>query len=224
MTAITSIFEYRGSRGWVILAGESPYVRGSETLVLDSIKGLLGPERSQVILTPGGKIPSSAQSFIKDFEALIHGDLKIIDPLEMTPALIQSACQDAQLVLALGGSREDWVTIFAEERMPNDPDLIIAEDSLLMAIGCLVSLLGEWSYDPDQDQISDGIGWFPHAIFMLGPEAPASKKGIRQIIEEQMKSYALSLAPETIIAIGPHGKVEIWGEAAPEILLGQGWV
>lgn len=208
----------------MILAGESPSIRGSETLVLDSIKGILASEKSLVVLTPGGKIPSSAQPLIKDFEALVCRDLKIIDPLNMTPALIQSACQDAQLVLALGGNREDWATIFAEERMPADPDLIITENSLFMAIGRLVSLLGEWIYDPDQDQISNGIGWFPKAIFLSGSEAPASKKGIRQKIESQMNSYALSLAPETIIAIGPQGNIEIWGDAAPEILLGPGWL
>ena len=224
MTAISNIFEHRGSRGWVILAGESPSIRGSGTLVLDLIKGLLGSEKSLVVLTPGGKIPSAAQPFIKDFEALICRDLKIIDPLDMTPALIQSACQDEQLVLALGGNHEDWATVFAEERLPADPDLIIAENSLFMAIGRSVSLLGEWTYDSDQDHVSEGIGWFPSAIFLSSSEAPASKKGIRQKIESQMNSYALSLAPETIIAIGPQGKVEIWGDAAPEILLGPGWL
>lgn len=224
MTTPSKIFEHRGSRGWVILAGESPSIRGSETLVLDSIKGLLASEGSLAVLSPGGEIPSAAQPFISDFEVMIYGDLKIIDPLNTTPAFIQAVCQEARLVLALGGKREDWITSFAEERMPTDPDLIITENTMFMAIGCLVSLLGEWTYDPDRDQISDGIGWFPKAVFMLSSDAPASIKEIRQKIETQMKSYALSLAPETIVAIGPQGKVEIWGDAAPEILLGQGWL
>lgn len=224
MTAISRIFERRGSRGWVILAGESPSVRGSETSALDSIKGLMGSEGALVVLVPGGKIPFSAQTFISDFEALLSGGLKIIDPLDMTQALIRTTCQETQLVLAMGGKREDWVAIFADERMPDDPDLIIAENSVFIAIGSLVLLLGEWVYDPDRDQISDGIRWFPNAIFLPGLEAPASERGVRQKIETQMKSYAISIAPDTIIGIGPQGKVEIWSDAAPEILLGQGWV
>ena len=224
MTANPRIFERRGSRGWVILAGESPSVRGSETSALDSIKHLKESDRALVVLAPKGEIPSSAQSFMSDFEALVRGGLKIYDPLEMTPALIRKTCQEAQLVLAMGGNREDWVAVFAEKRLPVDPDLIIAEKTVFVAIGSLVSLLGEWIYDPDHDQISDGIGWFPKAIFLLGPEAPGSKSAVRQKIETQMKSYALNLAPDTIIAVGLQGKVEIWSEAAPEILLGQGWV
>lgn len=224
MTAISRIFERRGSRGWVILAGESPFDRGSETSALDSIKRVMGPEGALVVLAPGGEIPSSIQPFVNDFEERLGGNLKMIDPLEVDQTLIQTTCQKAQLVLAMGGDREGWAAIFTEERMPADPDLIVAENSVFIAIGSLVSVLGEWTYDPDRDQISEGIGWFPNAIFLPSSEAPASKMGVRQKIEAQMKSYAIGIAPDTIIGIGPQGKVEIWSEAAPEILLGQGWV
>jgi hypothetical protein len=108
--------------------------------------------------------------------------------------------------------------------LPAGPDSIVAENSVFIAMGSLISVLGEWIYDPDRDQISDGIGWFPKAIFLPGIEAPASKESVRQKIETQMKSYAISIAPDTIIGIGPKGKVEIWGDTAPEILLGKGWV
>jgi hypothetical protein len=108
--------------------------------------------------------------------------------------------------------------------LPADPDSIVAEHSLFIAMGSLISVLGEWVYDSDSDQITDGIGWFPKAIFLPGLEAPASIKGVQQKIEAQMKSYAISIAPDTIIGVGPQGKVEIWSDAAPEILLGKGWV
>jgi len=224
VTAISRIFERRGSRGWVILAGESPFVRGSETVAMDSINNIMDSEGALVVLAPGGQIPSSIQPFVNNFNERLGGSLKMIDPLDVDQALLQTICQKAQLVLAMGGTREDWVTIFAEERMPADPDLIVAENSVFIGIGSLVSLLGEWVYDPQSDQISDGIGWFPNAIFLPGFEAPASKNVIRQKIKEQMKSYAISIAPDAIIGVGPQEKVEIWSDAAPEILLGQGWV
>lgn len=224
MTATSRIFERRGSRGWVILAGESPSVHGSETLALGSIKKLMGTEGAMVVLAPGREIPSSIRPFFNDFEARLGGSLKMIDPLDVDQTFIQTTCQKAQLVLAVGGDREGWVASFSEERMPADPDLIVPEKSVFIAVGSLVSVLGEWTYHLDRDQISDGIGWFPNAIFLPGPEAPATKRRVRQKIEEHMKSYAISIAPNTIIGIGPQGQVEIWSEAASEILLGQGWV
>jgi len=224
VTAISRIFERRGSRGWVIITGESPFDRGSGTSAMGAIKSVMGPEGALVVLAPGGEIPPSIQSFVNDFEGRLGGNLKMIDPLDVDQTLIQTACQKAQLVLAMGGDREGWATNFSEERMPADPDLIVAENSVFIAIGSLVSVLGEWTYDPDHDQISEGIGWFPNAIFLPSSEAPASKTEVRQKIESQMKSYAIGIAPDTIIGIGPQGKVEIWSEAAPEILLGQGWV
>lgn len=224
MTAISRIFGRRGSRGWMILAGESSFDRGLETSALGSIKRLMGTEGSMTVLAPGGKIPSSIQPFINYFEVQLGGSLKIIDPLDADPAIIQTTCQKAQLVLAVDGNREDWAAAFSEERMPADPDLIVNENSVFIATGSLVSVLGEWTYDADRDQISEGIGWFPDAIILLGPEAPATKKVVRQKIEAHMKSYAISIAPETIVGIGPQGQVEIWSEVAPEILLGKGWV
>jgi len=224
VTAVSRIFERRGSRGWVILAGEAPPACGSDSSALDPIKKLLKAEGALVILAPGGEIPSSAQLFVNDLLARFSGSLKIVDPLDEDQSLILATCRKAQVVLATGGNRKDWVTIFEEELLPVDPDSIVTDNSVFIAMGSLISVLGEWIYDPDRDQISDGIGWFPKAIFLPGIEAPASKEGVRQKIETQMKSYAISIAPNTIIGVGPQGKVEIWSDAAPEILLGKGWV
>ena len=224
MTAISRIFERRGSRGWVILAGEAPSVRGSDSSAVDLINNMLRDEGALVILAPGGEIPSSTQLFVKDLLARFNVSLEIVDPLDVDQTLILETCRKAQVVLATGGNRDDWVTIFEGEQLPADPDSIVAENSVFIAMGSLISVLGEWIYDPDRDQISDGIGWFPKAIFLSGLEAPASKEGVRQIIKTQMKSYAISIAPDTIIGVGPQRKVEIWSDAAPEILLGKGWV
>ncbi|NOR89361.1 MAG: hypothetical protein GQ524_03815 [Anaerolineales bacterium] len=224
MTAISRIFERRGSSGWVIIAGEAPPVRGSDSSALDPIINLLREEGALVILAPGGEIPSSTQHFVNDLLARFSGSLKIVDPLDVDQQLILETCRQAQVVLAIGGKLDDWVTIINAERLPADPDSIVAEHSLFIAMGSLISVLGEWIYDSDSDQITDGIGWFPKAIFLPGLEAPASIKGVQQKIETQMKSYAISIAPDTIIGVGPQGKVEIWSDAAPEILLGKGWV
>lgn len=224
MNATSRIFERRGSRGWVILAGEAPPVRGTESSALDPITNLLRDEGALVILAPGGEIPSSTQPFVNDLLARFSSSLKIVDPLKGDQALILATCQKAQVVLAIGGKRDDWVKMFDQEQLPADPDSIVADNSVFIAMGSLISVLGEWIYDPDSDQISDGVGWFPKAIFISGLEAPASKEGVRQKIETQMKSYAISIAPDTIIGVGPQGKVEIWSDAAPEILLGKGWV
>ena len=224
MTATSRIFERRGSRGWVILTGETPFDRDAETSALESIKSIMGSEGVLVVLAPGGDVPSSIQPFVSDFEKRLGGNLIIIDPLDVDQTLIQSTCQKARLVLAMGGDREGWAASFAEGRMPVDPDLIVAENSVFIAIGSLVSVLGEWTYESERDQITEGIGWFPNALFLLSSEAPATEGGVRQKIEAQMKSYAISIAPDTILGVGPQGQVEIWSEAAPEILLGQGWV
>lgn len=224
MTAVSRIFERLGSRGWVILAGEAPPARGSDSSALDPIINLLRDEGALVILAPGGEIPSSTQLFVNDLLARFSGSLKIVDPLNVDQALILATCQKTQVVLATGGSLDDWVTIFDEEQLPADPDSIVAENSVLIAMGSLISVHGEWVYDPARDRVTDGIGWFPKALFLPGIEAPASKEKVRQKIETQMKSYAISIAPDTIIGVGPQGKVEIWSDAAPEILLGKGWV
>jgi len=224
VTAISRIFERRGSRGWVILAGEAPPVRGSDSSALDPIMDFLREEGTLVILAPGGEIPSSTQPFVNDLLARFSGSLKIVDPLDVDQQLILETCNKATVVLAIGGNLDDWVTIINEEKLPVDPDSIVHENSVFIAMGSLISVLGEWIYDSDSDQITDGIGWFVKAIFLPDLEAPASNKRVRQKIEAQMKSYAISIAPDTIIGVGPQGKVEIWSDAAPEILLGKGWV
>lgn len=223
MTGFSQIFERRGARGWVILTGESPAFHGTGTSILDALLRTESPEGALVILVPGGEIPLAIQPFVDEFRTQLGSGIKMVDPWEMEQANLLETCFNAQLVMAVGGSRDDWVGLFLEGRLPSDPDLIIDENSVFMAIGSLVTLLGEWTYDPDTDQISDGVGWFPRAIILLTSTAPALKDGVQQKIKSQTKSYALSLAPDTIIGVGVQGQIEIWSDVAPEILLGQGW-
>jgi hypothetical protein len=208
----------------VIIAGESPPVSDSESSVLDSIVKLLKREGAIVILAPEGEIPSSTQPFVDDFLTRFGGSLTIIDPVDVDQTLMLKICQKAQVVLAVGGNREGWLTLFECEQFPVDPDSIVAVNSVFIAMGSLVSVLGEWVYDPERDQITGGIGWFPKAIFIPGIEVPGSKEGVTEKIQAQKKSYAIGIAPDTIIGVGSQGKVEIWSDAAPEILLGKGWV
>jgi len=92
VTAVSRIFERRGSRGWVILAGEAPPARGSDSSALDPIINLLRDVGALVILAPGGEIPSSTQLFVNDLLALFSGSLKIVDPLDVDKTLLLATC------------------------------------------------------------------------------------------------------------------------------------
>jgi hypothetical protein len=37
------------------------------------------------------------------------------------------------------------------------------------------------------------------------------------------KNYALGLPPGAIVAIGPEGEAEVWGDIRPTLALGRGW-
>jgi hypothetical protein len=181
------------------------------------------PGGALVVLIPGGEIIPATQPLVDDLRSQLGSEFAMIDPWEMGSSKLQQTCLRAQLILAMGGSPVDWFKLFSEGHLPADPDLIVDEYSVFMAIGSLAPVLGEWTYDADSNQWMDGVGWFPRAIIYPMSIPPAVKATVQRKIESEQQSYALRIAPDTIFGVGVQGQIEIWSEVAPEILLGRGW-
>jgi len=48
-------------------------------------------------------------------------------------------------------------------------------------------------------------------------------RGVTELLAAEDHSYAVGLGEGSVLALGPRGEVEVWGEARPTVTLGRGW-
>jgi len=52
---------------------------------------------------------------------------------------------------------------------------------------------------------------------------PGAAARVRERLASPARLYAVGLPEGAILALGPEGRVELWGSVRPTILLGAGW-
>jgi len=123
----------------------------------------------------------------------------------------------------LGGEAGEWVDWIGGHLFRGTPQEVIAEDSLLLAVGAAASALGTWWFDAREGKIARGLGWLMGAVVVLSEVDPGEIEPVLDWLEAQKGIYAMGLQPGAILAVGPGGELEVWGDQAPTVLLGRGW-
>lgn len=93
-----------------------------------------------------------------------------------------------------------------------------ARGATIFASGQSAALWG--AFRAAENTIVPGLNWLNSALIMPG-YTPEHADLLRACITESDASYGLGLSKGAAIAFGPHGEVEIWGNRAVTITLGQ---
>ncbi|MCD4686058.1 MAG: hypothetical protein K8S97_08995 [Anaerolineae bacterium] len=93
-----------------------------------------------------------------------------------------------------------------------------AHGATIFAIGQSAALWG--AFREADDTILPGLNWLDSSLIMPG-YTPAHADLLRACITESAASYGLGLGEGAAIAFGPHGEIEVWGNRAITITLGQ---
>jgi hypothetical protein len=94
--------------------------------------------------------------------------------------------------------------------------------AVILPTGSAAASLGTW-YLSATNAVEAGVGWVAGAIILTEVAEPSEHDTVRSWLEEEPKGYALALAEHTLVALGPDGDIEVWGDAEPVIVLGPGW-
>jgi hypothetical protein len=99
----------------------------------------------------------------------------------------------------------------------------LEQGGLILAIGGAACAFGSHCLSPIRpDRLLPALDWISESVVVLQPE-DAHGEVVRDWIQQEERRLVLRLEPGSILALGPVEKVERWGAAAPEIILGKGW-
>jgi len=212
------LFRKQGGAGWIVLADRLPEIGGSLRVLGERLLERIDLSRRPICVASAEADLDEVKTFVEDLEGWLGSEALLLVPEE----LLDLDWRKAGLVVITGGPPSVWVSVLVS-RDPEAPGLVEADEgTLLYVVGEAAEAMGSWIVQSDGLRLS-GIGWLRGAVVLAGRAEPASVSGVPELLSREDHSYALGLGEEAVLALGPVGEVEVWGEARPTITLGRGW-
>jgi hypothetical protein len=205
--------------GWLILAGTNPELGGATADLMERLLERLDLARPIAAIAAPDCDPEEVNGLLESLEEWLGVEAGY---LELETDLATQGWEESGLLVLEGHDPELWVTAFeAEDRKRLRQ--VLEQGGLILAVGGVAAAFGSHALSPVRpDMPLEALDWIPEAMIVLDPE-DAHGEAARNWIGQRERRLVLLLQPGSILALGSEGKIERWGESAPEIVLGRGW-
>lgn len=219
MAGIDQVFQRDTHTGWLILSAEVPTLGHDYPELAEHIVQRMNLARPAASLLLGPIPPSGWLELLEGLEALFGHPVVPVSPDQPPPAELVNA----GLVLLGGGDELAWMDALQGTRLEELILRALRDGALILAAGPVSGILGTWAILPGQDDPQPALNWLPGAIVLPEGGDPSDREEVQELLATGPQGYALGLQPLSVVALGPAGEIEVWGETKPVLVLGQGW-
>lgn len=209
------VLRWLPGNGWLVFSGG------------DDGRGAIRSEALARALTDGG---AAYLSFAEDGgDALIEdmGDLGapvgyLLDPRNEEPETILSALQEASIIVLEAGERIDDLLRASQELLQTALRVAYERGAVLLFEGLAINLLGRWSLS-DAGDLFEGWHWLQDAFLEPDAQGMDSSLAVQRILSLEVNAVAISVGTGSALALGPQGRIELWGERQVTVSLGRAY-
>lgn len=223
MSQPVKVFQRLQADGWLVLSGQLPSLGGETPQFAERLLEKVNLSRLPLFLTLDETVDNSMRQFIDDLETLLDVPVTVIQVHRALKVELDEACMTASLIVLAGGRMNEWIKVFDPSTSDLKPEQMIGEGRLVLVTGSAASTLGSWTFLDKEAQPIPGLGWLTGAVVLPEVSHPTESPAVKQFLSQQKFSYALGIPRGAILAMGPRGEIEVWGDTAPAVALGIGW-
>lgn len=219
MTSAEEVLQHSSQSGWLVLASQIPRLGGETPELAERLLERMDLSRPPVCLTAEESPPQGLDLLLEEFETLL-GVRPAVLPASLEPP---TELAFVGLILLTGGTTSYWVEALENTLLGEVILQALQQGGVIFAVGPAAGAVGSWALPDSAREPISGLNWVAGAVVLPGEAAPGEQEHVRAILRDNPKAYALGLADHTLVALGPGGEIEVWGESQPTIILGQGW-
>jgi hypothetical protein len=225
MNHTNQVFRRPAGEGWLVLAGILPSLGGETPRLAECLLDHVDLSRNPVCIVSRAIIErEDAAPFIEELEALLDVAVEVINVTRINSADLAEVLTSAGLVVLMGGPVEHWLELFHTALSGHKPTYFLGEGTLLLAAGAAAAALGSWIFLSERQELEPALGWLEGAIILPQVLDPLELPGMQEMLSQKKRVYALGLPKGAILAMGPEGEIEVWGETQPVVVLSMGWL
>lgn len=212
-----NIFRWLSGRGWLVLAGGGE-PESDDNLAITA--RVLGITHSQ---GPIAYIWGAADTETADQHMDVLRDLGartgyLVDVFSENDADLQRDLDAAGVIILGDGPRTHDLQEALVGAALDSIQTAYSRGATVYAIGRSAAVLGSQGLE-DQQPVA-GFGWLANALVLPGYQSTDSDR-LRHWLAQRPDAYGLGLASGAALALGPASQVELWGNEAVTVLLGQ---
>jgi hypothetical protein len=219
VTGADRVFRRLAGEGWIVLSASLAAPGGAQRDLGDRILERLDLSLEPLLATAPQASEPAVADYVEEVEAWLDRPVRRVEVQHLT----QEDWSRLGLLTLTGGPVAAWLEGLGGVEVRATPLAALGEGSLLCAAGEAAQALGTWVSSCPSGPLSPGLGWLPGAIILPGETDPMECPEIREALSGPGRKYALGLPPGAILAIGPEGEAEVWGDVRPTLALGRGW-
>ena len=224
MNQPSQVFRRPPTGGWIVISGSLPTFGSESPQLAERLLERVDLSATPMCLSMGKIVSKDLRLFLDDVETLLDAPVALILVQNVAELEYEEVCATAGLILLMGGQAQDWIRALGLSESYLRLERMLEESGLVLATGPAASALGSWVITDIEEKPIPGLGWLHGAVVLPEVQDPIAVPGVKRLISQHELSYALGIPQGAILALGPNGEVEVWGETPPVIALGRGWV
>lgn len=209
------VLRWLPGNGWLVFSGG------------DDGRGAIRSEALARALVDGGAAYFSfaedgGDALIEDMDDLGAPAGYLLDPRSEDAESIQALVQEASIIVLEAGERIDDLLRNLQEPAQIALQTAYERGAVLLFEGLAINLLGRWSLS-DSGDLFEGWHWLQDAFLEPGAQGMDSSLAVQRILSLEAEAVAISVGTGSALALGPQGRIELWGERQVTVSLGRAY-
>lgn len=219
MAGAEEVFQRVPGEGWLVLAAAIPELGGPTADLMERLLVRLDLSRPIAAIAAPDSDADQVNEFLESVDEWLNTEAGLI---ELDTDLETEGWEDSGLLVLVGDDPELWVEGLGEQGGQR-LRAALERGAVILAVGGAAGALGEKAAARLRPgELVDGLAWLPGSLLLQAP-GEEDLIEVSAWLQDDQPRIALRLQAGSILALGPRGEVERWGEPAPELVLGRGW-
>lgn len=205
-----SVLQWRDGRGWLVLAGGESAATRAKVLARAITDGGLA------VIWAASNI-DAGDHLLDDLEDLGAPSGFLVDVLSEPDDSLRTHLAEAGIVVIGDGDDVSQLRSGVLGAAIEGIQTAYNNGAVILVEGQSIALMGAW-ITPRTGLLTDGLNWVANGLLL--PTTHVTVERIKELLLQYPSSIAITISPESALALGPDGEVEVWGDREITITLG----
>lgn len=215
----SSIFRWQAGIGWLVISGGGPLESEDNESIEAAMLGHTVSQGPLAYIWAASDLESADRhmDLLRDLGARTG---YLTDILTEEDDALFSQLNEAGVIILGDGPRQEVLRDALVGAALRGIQEALNLGATLYAVGASAALIG--AHVPDGETLVPGFSWLADSVIVPG-YTPEQAERLHGCVQQIPNGYGLGLAEGAALALGPLGEVEIWGNHAITVSLGQGY-
>lgn len=212
-----NIFRWQAGRGWLVLSGGGAWDSEAVQTIEAAVLGRTISQGPLVYIWAAGDL-EDADRHMDSLRDLGARTGYLLDILSESDQELYERLGEAGVIIIGDGPHQDTLRDALDGAVLEGLRLAFSRGATIYAVGLSAEQFG--AHRLGDAALAPGIAWLQRAIVIAG-YTPDMASELHQLVRQMPENFGIGLGQGAALALGPRGEVEVWGNPAVTVSLGQ---